>query len=73
VLLQYALTLQMIFTQPFVNEEIATAVAEKESQSYDCIGSVVPTSDNDISIIGDYKKNIEQKQFNTEKRLNLYK
>ncbi len=73
VLLQYALALQMIFIQPFINEEIATVLAEKDSQSYDCIGNIVPVSDDDIFIINNYKNKIRKIQFNTEDRLKLEK
>ena len=68
VLLQYAMALQMEFVQPFVNEEVATATAEKESQSYDCIGEIVPRSDNDLKEIKDYKDFVKNKQLNTIER-----
>jgi len=71
VLLQYALSLQMMATQPFVNEEIATAVAEKDSQSYDCIGEIIPRSDGDLEKIKILRNFIENKQLNTEVRNNL--
>jgi len=71
VLLQYALVLQMETIQPFLNEEIATATAEKESQSYDCIGEIVPRSDNDIEKIENYRNFIKDIQLNTTERKNM--
>jgi len=71
VLLQYALVLQMETTQPFVNEEIATATAEKGSQSYDCIGEIVPISDNDLEEIENYRNFIKIIQLNTLERKNM--
>ena len=68
VLLQYALALQMETTQPFVNEEIATATAEKESQSYDCIGEIVSRNDNDLEIIDNYRNFVKNIQLNTTER-----
>jgi len=71
VLLQYALVLQMEATEPIVNTETATAIAEKESQSYDCIGEIVPRSDNDLKQIEEYRDFIKTKQLNTTDRKNL--
>src|SRR3989344_9324919 len=41
-LLQYALALQMEFTQSFTNTEIVTAVAEQTSRGDDCVSELVP-------------------------------
>ena len=71
VLLQYAMSLQMELNQPFVTTEIATATAEKESQSYDCIGEIVPRSNNDLDIIKNYRDFIGNKQINTKERKNI--
>lgn len=70
VLLQYALVLQ-IETEQNINKDIATAVAEKESQSYDCIGKIVPISNDDIQKIKEYRDYIENMQLNTVERKNL--
>lgn len=71
VLLQYALLLQIETGQININKEIAIAVAEKESQSYDCIGKIVPEGNDDIQKIEQYREFIENKQLNTEKRKSL--
>lgn len=71
VLLQYALVLQLEPRLTIVNERTATAVAEKESQAYDCIGSIVPVSDDDIEQIEKYRNFIEDYQLNTLVRKNL--
>ena len=76
VLLQYALALQMISTQPFVNEEIATAVIQEKSRSYSCVGSVLVRDDNNQEIMDKYFKDsdnlrlfIDEKQINTKDRI----
>ncbi|PIR69038.1 hypothetical protein COU48_00765 [Candidatus Nomurabacteria bacterium CG10_big_fil_rev_8_21_14_0_10_03_31_7] len=70
VLLQYALVLQ-IETEQNINKDTATAVAEKESQSYDCIGKIVPISNDDIQEIKEYRNYVESIQLNTVERKNL--
>jgi len=65
VLLQYALVLQKKLAQPFMNEDVATAIAIEDSKAYACIGSIVPASNNDLQIINDYRDFLESKQFNT--------
>jgi hypothetical protein len=70
VLLQYALFLQLE-TKLNLNKEIATTMGEKESQSYDCIGKIVPVGVNDIEKIEAYRNFIENKQLNTSERKNL--
>lgn len=71
VLLQYALILQLEVRQSNLNKEVATAIAEKESQSYDCIGKIVPVSSDDLEKIEAYRNFIENKQINTVERKNL--
>lgn len=71
VLLQYALVLQIETKQPNINKDLATAVAEKESQSYDCIGKIVPRSNDDLQKIEIYRNFIKNKQLNTTERKNL--
>jgi len=71
VLLQYALVLQMETNRLNINKETATAIAEKESQSYDCIGRIVPRSNNDLEKIDAYRAFVNSKQLNTAERNNL--
>lgn len=67
-LLQYALALQMEAVQKVVNKEVVIATAEKESSGYDCIGNIVPKSENDLEEIDTYINFLENKQFNTISR-----
>lgn len=71
VLLQYALTLQKELTQTNLNEDTATAIAEEDSRSYDCIGEIVPKSHDDISKIETLRTFIDNRQFNTKERGNI--
>lgn len=71
VLLQYALVLQMEIKQSIVNKDTATAVAEEDSRAYDCIGKIVPKSNDDIQKIEAYRNFIENKQLNTIERKNI--
>lgn len=71
VLLQYALVLQEQMQQSNINKEIATKIAEEESQSYDCIGRIVPRSNDDVQKIEEYRNFVKGKQFNTEKRIDF--
>ncbi len=68
VLLQYALVVQMQMVQPVTTSEIATSIAEKESQGYSCIGSIVPRGDDDLEKIDAYISFVEDKQFDTNIR-----
>jgi len=70
VLLQYALALQMEVIQPMVNKETVTAVAEKTSAGYFCIGQITSRVDMKKFIeVGDKLHNfVENKQINTEER-----
>jgi len=70
VLLQYALVLQMQMTLPIINKDTATAVAEEDSRSYDCIGVIVPRSDDDLEKIKLLRVFVENKQINTTTRKN---
>ncbi len=70
VLLQYALALQMEVTQPVVNAETVTAVAEDGERAYACVGKILSRED-----IKEYTENanrlrsfVETKQLNTEER-----
>ena len=69
VLLQYALTLQMMVNQPFVNADVATAISEKDSADYDCIGKIVPIGDGDLEKIDNYKNFVKNTQINTKERI----
>lgn len=75
VLLQYALALQMEFTQPIVNKATVTAVAEETSRGYSCIGEVVPRDDMDkfSQITDEYIYFIEKNHLNTEQRKSAQK
>jgi len=71
VLLQYALVLQSEITSSGSNKEVLASIAERESQSYDCIGDIVPISKNDLDQIEVYRNFVETKQLNTPERKNL--
>jgi len=71
VLLQYALTLQKEIAESFLNTDIATAVAEEESRSYDCIGKIVSDGYSGIKEIDKYRSFVENIQFNTSERKNM--
>ena len=70
VLLQYALALQMEFTQPIINKDTVTAVAEDEGSAYMCVGEITSREDLKKFIeIGDKLHGfIEDRQLNTEAR-----
>lgn len=70
VLLQYALALQMEMVQPIVNKGTVTAVAEKTSGGYYCIGEITSREDLKKFIeVGDRLHGfIESRQLNTEAR-----
>lgn len=78
VLLQYALALQMMVNQPFVNEEIATEVIREEDRANTCLSDQIsPRKDpelsreySDIEKIDLYSNFIKNKQFNTKDREN---
>lgn len=71
-LLQYALSLQMITTLPFVNEEIANITAEEIGRSYICIGETLSKEDikKYIEESNSMANFVEEKQFNTDLRRN---
>lgn len=76
VLLQYALALQMIFIQPFINEEIATETIREGDRAYTCIGKVLIRDDNDEKVMDKYFKDseelrsfVENRQLNTQDRI----
>ena len=70
VLLQYALALQMEFTQPIVNKDTVIAIAQEISRASMCIGDVV--SRNDINkftqITNMYDDFVKNKQINNQTR-----
>lgn len=80
VLLQYALSLQMIFTQPFINEEIATEIVTELGRSDTCLSdTLVPrinseSSRNNLEIekIDRFIDFVKEKQVNTEIRNSSY-
>jgi len=75
-LLQYALSLQMEFTQPFINKGVVTAVAEEWSRAGDCVAdSLVPRKSpessrvyKDIEKINSYTDFVEKIHLNTSER-----
>lgn len=71
VLLQYALTSQMIFTQPFVNEEIATEVIREQDRGFQCVGNIIPDRGSDVAYnkLTDFISFVEKKQFDTDQRV----
>ena len=71
VLLQYALLLQTESTEPIVNKDTATAASEQYSRAFDCIGQIVPKSNDDIEKIELYVSFVEDKQLNTKERKDL--
>lgn len=71
VLLQYALVLQIETGQLDISKETATAVAENESRSYDCIGRIVLKGDGDLQKIELYRNFVENLQLNTKERKDL--
>lgn len=71
VLLQYALTLQMMANQSFINTNVATAIFEKDSADYDCIGKIVPIGDGDLEKIDSYRMFVKNIQINTKERITL--
>ncbi|MFA6393157.1 MAG: hypothetical protein WCW54_03675 [Candidatus Paceibacterota bacterium] len=85
VLLQYALALQMIFIQPFVNEEVATETITEQGRADTCLSdTLVPRkspdsdrSDADMKKIDQFINFIIEKQINTnarkEAQKNFYK
>lgn len=79
VLLQYALSLQMIFTQPFINEEIATSITQEKSRAYICIGDILIRDDEKPEIMNKYFEDgdnlrsfVEDSQLNNKDRMNIY-
>lgn len=70
VLLQYALALQMEFTQPVVNMDTVTAVAEDGGRAYYCIGEITSRADmKKFMEIGNKLHGfIENRQLNTQAR-----
>lgn len=70
VLLQYALALQMEFTQPIINKETVTAVAEKTSAGYYCVGKILSRSNmkNFISEGDKLHGFVENNQINNDLR-----
>jgi len=71
VLLQYALLLQTEENSPILNEGTATAASEEYSRAFDCVGQIVPKSNNDIAQIEAYINFVENKQLNTQKRKDI--
>jgi len=70
VLLQYALALQMEVTQPVVNTDTVTAVAEDSGRAHLCVGEI--TSRDDLSVFVETTKIfytfVESRQWNNKAR-----
>lgn len=75
-LLQYAQTQQMMLSQPFINEEIATEIAKEDSRADKCLADIVaPREDSesfrtysDLIKIEEYISFVEDLHFNTNER-----
>lgn len=71
VLLQYALALQMEFTQPMSNTTIATEIAREQSRGFECMGEILSRSSDTFDEENDtLVKFVEEKEFNIEQRRN---
>jgi hypothetical protein len=75
VLLQYALALQMEFTQPIVNTITVTEVIREEDRAYACIGKILVVDVNNKQSRDKYFEDgdkldafVKQKQINTIER-----
>ncbi len=70
VLLQYALALQMEMTQPVVNTQTVTAVAQAGERSSICIGSLLPRNNlqNYVQGTRDLSSFVEDKELNNDLR-----
>ncbi len=70
VMLQYALALQMEMTQPFLNTDVVTAVAEDGDRALKCVWSIVSRDDmqNFLKITGTVQGFVKNKQLNTLER-----
>ena len=70
VLLQYALALQLEVIQPIINIDTVTAVAERTSSGYYCIGEITSRDNMEkfIEIGNELHNFIENKQLDTETR-----
>jgi len=75
VLLQYALTLQMEFMQPFVNEGIVGEVANKDDRSIFCMSEIIPYGGEDgvIEAVQRYGTFVHDLQLNTGDRKTKHK
>ncbi len=75
VLLQYALAMQMEFTQTIFNQDVVIAVTQEGDRAFQCIGEILIKDENNKKIMDKYfedadllTKFIENKQINTEER-----
>ena len=72
VLLQYALALQMEFTQPIIDTTTATEIVREQSRAFECIGDIVSRANlekfnEEADSLTNFVKN---RQFNTTERQN---
>ena len=70
VLLQYALALQMEMTQPFLNTEVVTAVAEVGDRGHRCVGQIFSRNNLDVYLenVQRLRSLVESKQINNGER-----
>ncbi len=75
VLLQYALVLQMVVTQPFENEKNVTEVVREKDRAHTCVGdTLVPSNPEsgrtyaEVKKIDMYDNFVDKIQFNTDER-----
>ena len=76
VLLQYAMTLQMMPTQYPLSKNIATAIMQEKSRAYACVGEILFRNDEDRDVMEKYfekgkelRSFVEDKQLNAENRI----
>lgn len=80
VLLQYALALQMGFTQPIINTETVTEVVREQDRAGSCVADTLvprksPESDrsySEVERIFSFTDSVEEKQINTEERKKVW-
>ena len=69
VLLQYALSLHMEFTQPMMNNIIATEIAREQSRGFECVGEILSRdSETFDDKLDELIKFVEINEFDTGQR-----
>lgn len=80
VLLQYALALQMGFTQPIINTETVTEIVREQDRAGSCVADALvprksPESDRsypEVEKIFSFTDSVEEKQINTDRRKKVW-